>query len=95
MRTRLTEDEIAVKEVFDGFFANESPVEVVRSAEPAGHDPDLWAKLAATGAPGMANVSMYHLLSGRPPFEALLLTKKTTSSHAMVLRACLALIINP
>lgn len=54
MRTRLTEDETAVKEVFDGFFANESPVEVVRAAEPGGHDTDLWAKLAATGAPGMA-----------------------------------------
>ena len=54
MRTRLTEDEEAVKEVFDGFFANESPVEVVRAAEPGGHDPELWAKLAETGAPGMA-----------------------------------------
>ena len=54
MQTRLTDDEQAVKEVFDGFFANESPIEVVRAAEPGGHDPPLWAKLAATGAPGMA-----------------------------------------
>ena len=54
MRTRLTDDEEAVKEVFDGFFAHESPPEVVRAAEPGGHDPGLWAKLAQTGAPGMA-----------------------------------------
>jgi alkylation response protein AidB-like acyl-CoA dehydrogenase len=54
MRTRPTEDEDAVREVFAGFFANESPIEVVRAAEPDGHDPDLWSKLAATGAPGMA-----------------------------------------
>ncbi|MEQ8842847.1 MAG: acyl-CoA dehydrogenase [Acidimicrobiales bacterium] len=54
MRTRLTDDEEAVKSVFDGFFANECPIEVVRAAAPGGHDADLWAKLAATGAPGMA-----------------------------------------
>ena len=54
MRTRLSDDELAVKEVFDGFFANESPIDVVRAAEPGGHDARLWAKLAATGAPGMA-----------------------------------------
>ena len=54
MHTRLTEDEEAVREVFAGFFANESPIEVVRAAEPSGHDPALWAKLVATGAPGMA-----------------------------------------
>jgi alkylation response protein AidB-like acyl-CoA dehydrogenase len=54
MRTRLTDDEEAVREVFAGFFANESPIEVVRAAEPLGHDPELWSKLAATGAPGMA-----------------------------------------
>lgn len=54
MYTRLTDDEEAVKDVFDGFFANESPVEVVRAAEPGGHDAGLWSKLAATGAPGMA-----------------------------------------
>lgn len=54
MHTRPTDDEAAVKDVFDGFFANESPIEVVRAAAPGGHDADLWAKLAATGAPGMA-----------------------------------------
>ena len=51
MHTRLTDDEEAVREVFDGFFSNESPIEVVRAAEPGGHDAELWAKLAATGAP--------------------------------------------
>ncbi|MEM7139845.1 MAG: acyl-CoA dehydrogenase [Actinomycetota bacterium] len=54
MRTRLTDDEEAVKEVFDGFFANESPIEVVRAAEPLGFDAELWDKLVATGAPCMA-----------------------------------------
>jgi len=54
MHTRLTEDEEAVREVFAGFFANESPIEIVRAAEPGGHHPELWAKLASTGAPGMA-----------------------------------------
>ncbi|GJM38139.1 MAG: acyl-CoA dehydrogenase [Acidimicrobiales bacterium] len=54
MRTRLSEDEAAVKDVFDGFFANESPIEAVRAAEPGGFDRSLWDKLAATGAPGMA-----------------------------------------
>lgn len=54
MQTRLTDDEKAVASVFDGFFANESAITVVRAAAPAGHDAALWRKLAATGAPGMA-----------------------------------------
>ncbi len=54
MRTRLTDDEEAVRDVFAGFFGNESAIEVVRGAEPGGHDHDLWTKLVATGAPGMA-----------------------------------------
>ena len=54
MRTRLSDDEEAVREVFASFFANESPVETVRGAEPLGHDAALWSRLNATGAPGMA-----------------------------------------
>ncbi len=54
MRTRLTDDEAAVRDVFAGFFANESPIEVVRAAVPLGHDAALWRKLVEMGAPGMA-----------------------------------------
>lgn len=54
MRTRMTDDEEAIHEVFAGFFDKECPTSVVRAAEPSGHDPNLWAKLCATGAPGMA-----------------------------------------
>ena len=54
MFTRLTEDEEAVRGVFAGFFANESPPEAVRAAQALGHAPDLWKKLSEMGAPGMA-----------------------------------------
>jgi len=54
MRTRLTNDEETIRDMFAGFFNKECPTSVVRAAEPSGHDPDLWAKLCATGAPGMA-----------------------------------------
>lgn len=55
MRTRLTDDEIAVRDAFGDFFANESPPEVVRrAASGSGIDPVLWAGLSAMGAPGMA-----------------------------------------
>jgi len=54
MRTRMTEDEEAIGHVFTGFFDHESPISVVRAAQPLGHDADLWSKLSLTGAPGMA-----------------------------------------
>ncbi|MEM9201981.1 MAG: acyl-CoA dehydrogenase family protein [Actinomycetota bacterium] len=55
MRTRYTDDEIAVRDAFLDFFTNESPPATVRSAaEGTGFDPALWAALAAMGAPGMA-----------------------------------------
>jgi len=54
VRLELTDDELAVREVFAGFFAQESPSEVVRASEPGGFDAALWSKLAQTGAPGMA-----------------------------------------
>lgn len=53
MRTRMTEDEEAIHDVFAGFFDNESPISVLRAAQPLGHDSDLWSKLSLTGAPGM------------------------------------------
>ncbi|MEM9464383.1 MAG: acyl-CoA dehydrogenase family protein [Actinomycetota bacterium] len=55
MRTRLTEDELAVRDAFHDFFANESPPTTVRAAaEGSGFDPTLWGALSAMGAPGMA-----------------------------------------
>jgi alkylation response protein AidB-like acyl-CoA dehydrogenase len=49
----LTEDQKAIKEVFSGFFTNESPPSVARAAEPFGFDRALWNRLLETGAPGM------------------------------------------
>ncbi|MEO0493766.1 MAG: acyl-CoA dehydrogenase [Actinomycetota bacterium] len=55
MRTRYSEDEIAVRDAFLDFFTNESPPAVVRAAAAGtGFDPGLWSSLAAMGAPGMA-----------------------------------------
>ena len=54
MRTRLTDDEGAIRDLFVGFFANESPIETVRAAAPLGHDAGLWTKLREIGGPGMA-----------------------------------------
>ena len=55
MRTRYSEDQQAVAVAFDELFAREATSEAVRAAEAGcGFDPDLWHKLAAAGAPGMA-----------------------------------------
>lgn len=40
--------------LFRGFFSREASPAVARAAEPLGFDPDLWARLATTGAPGLA-----------------------------------------
>jgi alkylation response protein AidB-like acyl-CoA dehydrogenase len=53
MRLGLTDDQLAIKEVFAGFFGKESAPAVVRAAEPGGFDTNLWRKLCETGAPGM------------------------------------------
>jgi alkylation response protein AidB-like acyl-CoA dehydrogenase len=49
----LSEDQLAVQAAFAGFFDSEASLERVRAAEPLGFDPDLWAKLAGTGAISM------------------------------------------
>jgi len=55
MRTRLSDDELAVRDAFQSFFQNEcSPAVVRAAAEDTGFDPHLWEALAAMGAPGMA-----------------------------------------
>src|SRR6185436_13342054 len=53
MRLDLGEDQRAIDEVFAAFFRRESPVAVVRAAEPLGVDPALWAQFAELGGPGM------------------------------------------
>src|SRR4051812_45164373 len=53
MRLDLGEDQRAIEDVFAAFFRRESPVAVVRSAEPLGFDPALWRKLGDVGGPGM------------------------------------------
>ena len=55
MRTRYSEDQEAVREVFGELFAREASSDLVRSAAAGcGFDRGLWDKLAAAGAPGMA-----------------------------------------
>jgi alkylation response protein AidB-like acyl-CoA dehydrogenase len=41
-------------EAFSVFYAKESPIDLVRSAEPSGHDAGLWTRLRAMGALDMA-----------------------------------------
>jgi alkylation response protein AidB-like acyl-CoA dehydrogenase len=50
----LSEDQLAVQAAFAEFFDKEASLERVRAAEPLGFDPDLWARLAGTGAIAMA-----------------------------------------
>jgi alkylation response protein AidB-like acyl-CoA dehydrogenase len=49
----LSAEQVAVQEAFAEFFAKESPIQVVRYAEPLGFSAQLWKQLAATGAPAM------------------------------------------
>jgi alkylation response protein AidB-like acyl-CoA dehydrogenase len=49
----LSEDQLAVQAAFAEFFDKEATLERVRAAEPLGFDPDLWTKLAGTGAIAM------------------------------------------
>src|SRR6185369_17223243 len=53
MRLDLGDDQRAIEEVFAAFFRRESPVAVVRAAEPLGFDPALWGRFAELGGPGM------------------------------------------
>ncbi len=50
----LSADQEAIADTFGAFFAKESPVDVVRRAEPLGYSPQLWQKLGTLEAPGMA-----------------------------------------
>ena len=50
----LSGDQEAVADAFGAFFARESPIDVVRGAEPLGFSQHLWQKLRSLDAPGMA-----------------------------------------
>jgi alkylation response protein AidB-like acyl-CoA dehydrogenase len=49
----LSTDQQAGADLFGAFFADKSPPDVVRAAEPLGFDPEVWAALVAMEAPGM------------------------------------------
>src|SRR6516225_8153467 len=51
MQLALPEDSLAVKEMFERFFATESAPARVRAAEPVGFDPQLWRQLVELDAP--------------------------------------------
>lgn len=53
MDLNLSEDEALVERAFADFFTSESPISVVRAAEPLGFDEQLWAKVVELGAPVM------------------------------------------
>jgi len=53
MDLSLGEDQLSLRTAFAEFFDKESALERVRAAEPLGFDPDLWTKLAGTGAIAM------------------------------------------
>ena len=52
MRLDVGEDQRAIEEVFAAFFRRESPVAVVRAAEPLGFDSALWGRFGRVGRPG-------------------------------------------
>lgn len=54
MHLRPTDDERTIDEVFEAFFSAEVTSDRVRAAQDLGHDPDLWRRLAETGAQSMA-----------------------------------------
>ncbi|MCU0271669.1 MAG: acyl-CoA dehydrogenase family protein [Acidimicrobiales bacterium] len=53
MDLSLTEDQVAIADVFGTFFAKEAGPTVARHAEPLGFDRALWDRLLETGATGM------------------------------------------
>jgi alkylation response protein AidB-like acyl-CoA dehydrogenase len=53
MDLALSEDQLAIAEVFGAFFAKQAGPAVARRAEPLGFLPGLWDRLLETGAPGM------------------------------------------
>jgi alkylation response protein AidB-like acyl-CoA dehydrogenase len=54
LRLHDSADEATLRDVYRRFFAEHCSTEVVRRAEPTGHDPQLWSRLVDLGTPGMA-----------------------------------------
>jgi alkylation response protein AidB-like acyl-CoA dehydrogenase len=50
----VTEDQAALRAILTEFFEKESPVPVVRAAEPLGFDAELWRKVVDMGLPPIA-----------------------------------------
>ena len=53
----LTEEQKLLKTTFEKLFQVRSTPARIRESEPVGHDPDLWAELAAMGVPSMRVVA--------------------------------------
>ena len=53
MDLALSSDQEAIREIFGSFFANQAGPDHTRAAQPLGFDPEGWARLGETGAPGM------------------------------------------
>ena len=49
MNLRLTEEQQALRETFAALFAKQCTPDVVRAAEPLGHDASLWARMSDIG----------------------------------------------
>lgn len=79
----LTDDQHVVADLFDTFFAAESPSSLVRETEALGHSPELWAALVATGAPTMAT-SEAHGGGGAGLLESVLAVEAAGRSLAPV-----------
>jgi alkylation response protein AidB-like acyl-CoA dehydrogenase len=54
MDLKPSEEQQQLIDTFGAFYAKECPVERVRTAEPTGHDPELWGRLREMGALEMA-----------------------------------------
>ena len=52
MRTRYSDDQQTVDEVFASFFDDQASIDKVRAAAGLGHDPVLWSRLAETRGDG-------------------------------------------
>ncbi len=59
MDLELTDTQSALRNSFGTFFANQSPPERVRRAEPLGFDLDLWRQLVGLGIPAMGVPAEY------------------------------------
>ena len=79
----FTADQTTIADLFNGFFANESPAEVARAAEPLGFNADLWQKALALGVAGMA-VPEQHGGGGASLGDAVIVAEAVGASIAPI-----------